>query len=664
MKPELLLPVGNTESFFAAVEGGADAVYFGLKDFNARNRAKNFSPAQMLSLLKEAEKRKIKTYLTLNTLIKNAELPAFLDVLHLVSQTSLTAVIIQDLGALYLLRKFFSRLSVHASTQMGIHNSLGTDFAEEAGFARVILARELTWNELQKIAQKAKSQLEIFIHGALCYSFSGMCLFSSYLGGMSANRGLCRQPCRRSFLVGNTEKYIFSLKDNQLIDYIPALRELNIHSFKIEGRMKSAEYVYQSARAYRMVIDHPEKIEKAKKILRYDLGRQKTSYFPGGEISAAITDEPFTGILIGVIDELEETGFTFDSTFELEPGNRLRVLPQSGTDSESIRINSDNFTCLASQNVSVLRYRISSDTRDYKLNDKIFLSGLGQKKFSSKFALTGKKIQMRMPEQKKKNLLQKIGSAQTENRQLLFLRIDDLAWLSALDFSQFDHLILNLSAAGWQQIDLRSPVLLQNLPKLIIQLPKFLPENKLGFFSASIKAFHRAGITNFMLSHIAQKGFFKHEKVNLSTSEHVYVLNDAAIQFIKEQKIKYYVYPLENDYPNLCSGRDRKGVVPLHFYPELFQARMPVLPSESVFRDDKNTYRKTVRDGITSVVPELPVSLMHFRSRLQDKGFSRFLIDLSFEEPAADTCRRLLTHFHQSSAAKPSTQFNFKLGLQ
>ena len=176
MKPELLLPVGNTESFYAALEGGADAIYLGLRKFNARDRAKNFTVNQLQSLLKESEKNKINVHLTLNTLIKNQELPELLDTLYLLSQTAISAIIIQDWGVYYLIKKFFPKLKIHASTQMKTHNSIGTEFLLDKGFERVILARELTLSELKEISRKSKIELEIFAHGALCYSFSGMCL--------------------------------------------------------------------------------------------------------------------------------------------------------------------------------------------------------------------------------------------------------------------------------------------------------------------------------------------------------------------------------------------------------------------------------------------------------------------------------------------------------
>ncbi|MDO9577883.1 MAG: peptidase U32 family protein [Candidatus Cloacimonadales bacterium] len=667
MQPELLLPVGNTESFYAALEGGADAVYFGLRNFNARGRAKNFAPNQMQSLIKEAGKNNLKTYLTLNTLIKNSELSTLLDTLYMISQTGITALIIQDLGVLYILKNFFPKFPYQASTQMGIHNSAGTEFARQNGFERVILARELTFSELQEISRKSQVQLEIFAHGALCYSFSGMCLFSSYLGGMSANRGLCRQPCRRIFSAGNKAEYFFSLKDNQQIELIPQLAALNISSIKIEGRMKSAEYVYQTARAYRMAIDDPAKIEKAKKILNFDLGRQKTSYFLGGNVSHSITDDPFTGNLIGTIDSIETNGFTFKTEHRLEIGNRVRVQPQNGKNSSAIKIKNDNFTTLSPQRAedSETTYKIDTETGDYQAGDNIFLAGLGQKKFSSKFALTGKKLQLRMPEQRKNNILQKIGSQKIPTTEQLFLRINHLDWLRKIFFDKFDFLILNLTKNEWQQLDLRSAFLQKILHKIIVQLPKFIPENDLDFYRNMTAKLTKMGVSHFMLSHISQKQLFSSShKVAFCSSENVYVLNDIAVQFLKEEQIKFYIYPFENDFPNLLQGKDRKGIVPLYFYPELFYSRLPALQDGQKFQDDKNTYQKLVRDGITCIIPDIPVSLLQYRHKLQEKGFRRFLLDLSYEKPSQNTFNRLLKKFHSSSAEQPGTQFNFKMGLQ
>ncbi len=661
-KPELLLPVGNTEAFYAAAEAGADAVYLGLRNFNARGRAKNFAPNQLQSILKEAKQKKLNVYLTLNTLIKNSELPDLLDTLYLISQTSISAVIIQDLGVYYLLSKFFPNIPIHASTQMGFHNSAGADFAHNHKFERIILARELTWSELKRISNKSKIELEIFAHGALCYSFSGSCLFSSYLGGMSANRGLCRQPCRRAFDTGTRSDYIFSLKDNQLLKQLPEIMKLNVSSIKIEGRMKSAEYVYQVAKAYRLAIDHPDRIEEAEKLLNFDMGRQKTSYFMGGSVSDAITHNPFTGISIGQVEDVDNNSITITSSLELTARNRIRVQPANGTDSKAIKLKNEN---LVQDKNDKQKFHISIENPGFSVGDKVFLIGLGEQRFKNKFALEGKKLQLSMPYKKKQNIIQKIGTSKALKFQQLFIRVDSPAWLRKIYFDKFDFLILKFNKNDLMSMNLSNAYLKKHLSKVIMELPKFIPEQDVDFYKDLCSKFFQAGVSHFMLANISQKNLFPNDhRIALSSNENIYCLNDAAIQFLKEEHFKFHIYPLENDLPNLLSCKDRKGIVPLYFYPELFYSRMPVnLETNSTFSDDTNKYNREIRDGITIVTPQIPVSLLQFKEKLGKHGFRRFLLDLSYQKPSQNTFNRLLKKFHTSQAEQPGTSFNFKLGL-
>ena len=220
VKPELLLPVGNVESLNAAIEGGADAIYLGLKGFNARGRAANFTEAQLAAICKLAAKHHVKVYVTLNIVVKNNELADVLDTLQFLSTLQIAGVIIQDWGVFSLMRRYFPKLVAHASTQMANHNSVGANHCQRIGFKRVVLARELTFNELKLIRQRTKIETEVFVHGALCYSISGFCQFSSFLGGAGANRGLCTQPCRRFYNCNGQKRTFFSMKDNQLISRI------------------------------------------------------------------------------------------------------------------------------------------------------------------------------------------------------------------------------------------------------------------------------------------------------------------------------------------------------------------------------------------------------------------------------------------------------------
>lgn len=255
-KPELLSPAGSMESFFAAVENGADAIYFGLNDFSARACAQNFTLTDASKAIAYAHGKAVKVYITLNTLIKTHELERVADLLVALEELQPDALILQDLGLLYLVRSQFPQFNLHASTQMTIHNLAGVKQLERMGFKRVVLARELPVDEIKNISGNTSIEIEVFVHGALCYSYSGLCLFSSMIGGRSGNRGRCAQPCRMYYQSQPDEGgYLFSMKDLLTLPKINDLKSAGVHSFKIEGRMKSPEYVAVVTHAYRQAID-------------------------------------------------------------------------------------------------------------------------------------------------------------------------------------------------------------------------------------------------------------------------------------------------------------------------------------------------------------------------------------------------------------------------
>ncbi|TVL99250.1 MAG: hypothetical protein CV087_18665 [Candidatus Brocadia sp. WS118] len=255
-KPELLSPAGNMECFFAAIENGADAVYFGLQDFSARASAQNFTLTDASKAIVCARKNAVKTYIALNTLIKTCEMERVVDLLIALEEIQPDALILQDIGLLHLIRSQFHHFCLHASTQMTIHNLAGVKQLEQMGFQRVVLARELSVDEITHIAQNTTMEIEVFVHGALCYSYSGLCFLSSMTGGRSGNRGRCAQPCRMQYSSSSgDEGYLFSMKDLLTISQINKLITAGVHSFKIEGRMKSPEYVAVVTNAYRQMID-------------------------------------------------------------------------------------------------------------------------------------------------------------------------------------------------------------------------------------------------------------------------------------------------------------------------------------------------------------------------------------------------------------------------
>lgn len=264
---ELLAPAGNVENFFAALEAGADAVYVGAPGFNARNLARDLRIEEIGAMIAYCHDRGKKIYIAANSLILEKELPDVIDTLGMLEHLQPDALIVQDLGLINIIRRFFPRLKIHASTLMTAHNLQGVELFSRLGCERVVLARELTLAEIQTISARTEVELEVFVHGAMCFSYSGLCLFSSYLGGKSGLRGRCVQPCRRSYStssgggrgpkreVKGKGNYLFSMNDLDGLEVLRDLREAGVASFKIEGRLRSARYVSKVVEAYRLVLD-------------------------------------------------------------------------------------------------------------------------------------------------------------------------------------------------------------------------------------------------------------------------------------------------------------------------------------------------------------------------------------------------------------------------
>lgn len=255
---EILAPVGGMESLIAAVRAGADAVYMGAQDFNARRNAQNFNNDELKSAVEYCRLNGVKCYLALNTLIKDAEMQAALDLVNRVWQYGIDAIIVQDLGLAAQIHKNFPHLALHASTQLSVHSPSALNTLKQLGFKRVVVAREMSKPELEQFCKKAKElgvEVEVFVHGALCMCISGQCYFSAYLGGRSANRGLCAGTCRLPFMANGGTGYDLSLKDLSLIPHLETLKKMGVASFKIEGRMKRPEYVATAVTAAKQMVD-------------------------------------------------------------------------------------------------------------------------------------------------------------------------------------------------------------------------------------------------------------------------------------------------------------------------------------------------------------------------------------------------------------------------
>ena len=258
---ELLAPAGSKEALVAAVQSGADAVYLGVDDFNARRGARNFSPEDLLPSVAYCHLRGVKVYLTLNTLVLDRELHSLASTARVASKAGVDAILVQDWGVLETLRRVVPDVPLHASTQMTVHNLSGVLEAARLGLSRVVLARELSRDDIRTLCEKSPIELEVFVHGALCMCWSGQCAMSAVIGQRSGNRGLCAQPCRLPY----NGAHPLSLKDNNLADYVPELQDMGVACLKLEGRMKRPEYVAAVTGIYaRLLREHRKPTEEEK----------------------------------------------------------------------------------------------------------------------------------------------------------------------------------------------------------------------------------------------------------------------------------------------------------------------------------------------------------------------------------------------------------------
>lgn len=346
---ELLAPVGDGEALKAAIAAGADAVYLGGKEFGARQYAANFDLTEIQAATELLHLHNKKIYITVNTLIADSEMERALSYLTEIYNSGVDAVIIQDLGLIDLCRRFLPQLNLHASTQMTVHNLEGAQFLKELGINRVVLARELTMNEVAAIATGSGIQIEVFVHGALCICYSGQCLMSSIIGGRSGNRGRCAQPCRLEYqllksetLLTATGPHLLSPKDLALLGMIPELDRAGVCSLKVEGRMKRPEYVYSVIKVYRKALDRylgdpahfqadPAEFAKLEEVFNRGF---TTGYFGGNrnEQLMSYTRPNNRGIFLGRVASADHRSqqLTLKLETELDLGDEIEIWVSQG----------------------------------------------------------------------------------------------------------------------------------------------------------------------------------------------------------------------------------------------------------------------------------------------------------------------------------------------
>lgn len=654
-KPELLAPAGNIESFFAAVESGADAVYLGLKQFSARAAASNFSLEQLATVIPFAHKRGVRIYTAINSQIAADELPELLDALNALSTLKPDGLIAQDAGIFHLVRRYFPGLRLHASTLAGAHNSAGVKALRKMGADRVILARELSLAEIEKICSGTEAELEIFIHGALCYSYSGLCLASGFRGGRSGLRGECVQPCRLKFRQGKKEGFYLSCNDVCALPLMPRLRELRIAAFKIEGRMKPAAYVADVVKAYRTILDAEpgneesvkEALIEAKALLSQAPSRRLTSgHFDETGIGQILSPHRSgsSGTWSATVKSVIGGRFLIDLRHSVARGDRLRPESTSGKQERAFSV-SDMFdhagkSILFAEGGARVYLAcpepLSAGDRLFKVGTKSEPSGSIWQKIKEEVP-SGIRIKQNFP-LKPKILkdLQSSADVQTKQRETLILKIDSTNDLVEALRSSAGIVLLNASKNNLERIAKQrfSPA---QMKKLGFSLPWIISEKKdLDYYKAAVRWFINKG---FLLWEVNNWGHFdltgEGRGVHLIAGSRLNLRNSAAFAQAADLGCLWSVLSMEvtkEELLELAQERpDNRLVITVYCWPPLFTSTLiPAGEGERPFVSARNeVYQPIKRAGHVEIYADRPVSWFEQLPVLRSMGYRNFLIDVS-----------------------------------
>jgi U32 family peptidase len=669
MKPELCAPAGSIESFHAAVEAGADAVYLGLTDFNARLRAKNFTPKTLSYLVPYAHRRNVKLYVTLNTLVKEAELKPVIHALYQCEQIGVDALIVADRGVIDIARRYFPRLRLHASTQMAVHNAAGARAALRLGLKRAVLSRECTLDEVRTIKKTTAEELEAFVHGALCYSISGLCLASSYLGGSSGNRGRCTQVCRRKFFSGTGKGgCYFSPNDLCAVSRLPELVSAGVDALKIEGRMKNAAYVFTVVSAYRKAIDAQINVEEAQKLLADDLGREKTTLVLDGMRSPGIISASARS---GVGEPVGTVTATGGGTVVIAPssikgsalfaGDRIRIQPESGFEGAAADILAlsiaDGRLCLTLKAAAACS---PGDTVflvgrhcDRARFDRRGVEGVEPVRFSARCPFVNNII----PSSPRRTL--------PPRRDSLWVRIDTAGWLELLVDSPCQHLIFSGSSGELENLLHDEQTLKTWRSRLYVAPPPFVPEQETAGWCRLLERCAGRGIRKGVCSNIGNSELFP-MGFELVADGALGCLNRASQDALGKIGFTMFVYPYEDDFLNMKACNSQRGIAGLFAHVPLFISRIrsAVRTGTEVADPHGNRFVSAEAYKLFYLLSKTPFSITHRRRKLSEVGIHEFLFDLSFCAPDPVFLKSLLDSYKNGTRLPASSLFNFKAGLR
>ena len=717
--PELLAPVGGFETFMAALDAGADAIYLGLKKFSARARAENFSLADLELLVVYAHQHRVKVYIALNTLIRNDELAEIYQTLNALVRIEVDAVIVQDLGLVNIIRRDFPILDIHLSTQLTIHNAAGANRLAAQGCKRVVLGRELALTEIEQVARNSPMELELFVYGALCVSVAGICQFSSFFGGQSANRGRCSQPCRRPYRYQGEEGYFFSPADFSALEFLPEIAQSGIASCKIEGRMKGSQYVAVVISVFRRALDEIKisgkltaaAIKNYKEELKEAYARPVTSANLSGSYPAMIIAPQRAatiGAVIGKIRRVSREGggkkggtggrwkIILRSTRLPATGDRLKVVRQ-GKDGR------DNSFTLKEGDFKVEKKRagkgnanIISVTLPFICSEGDLLVKVGSRdRYGRRGGLRiRKEIEAEVA---KFDLLEKsaagpkpvvyqpaqwltlpaavsgepprLGGNQPAAKSKWLIKLSDLN--AARPFLKRHHftVVLELNGRLEATISGRERDLFRRFPQLEWSLPPFNYPGRESLLAAVVKRLTGAGFRRFHLNGLDQLELFpgdgaKNPEFILSTGPFLHAANQAAVSYYVEQGFNSVHLSLELDKTTINDLRALPGsnlsLTVFSFLPLLI-TRVP-LPLNRRGKTFVSSRREAIvaykRDGMTALIAETPFSLLKYITHLRNPDITHKIIDLSWA-PGTFDLRRFYNPNHPRLEDIDSSSYNF-----
>ena len=710
-RTELLAPAGSPEALDAAIGEGADAVYLGLKDFNARMRSANFTYSQFEEALRTLHRMGRKVYVTVNTVFEQREADRVYQLLKYLAALGPDGILVQDFGIITMARDNFPSLKLHASTQMNVASARGVNLLSRHGFSRAVLARELSLNEIRDIRANTNMELEIFVHGALCISVSGLCLFSSYLGGKSANRGMCTQACRRFYTAFNGKGledpdegnggYYFSPADLELIEQIPDLVKAGVDSFKIEGRMKSAEYVGTVVSAYRLVMDNLDAgeeilnraIKDARAILKNDFARAKTVYLinntgdnnpENGSRDKEIDwlnpkQNGGTGIPLGKLIKVRENyGLIPAGIIVPSIGDSIRLHRSDDSDRVSHKLTSVETGNGPRQDVWI------SIPEGFGPGDSVYL--IQTKEMTRRYTPLVKRgaeggsrgpgrdrAPLPYRERPAGNKKQKSQSEFPEGIYAMVSRIEDLYILQS---SRPQKAILPYSQKlAKQLLDTGA----QNLPfparDIILSLDPFFPQDKDSELGENIPVLIAKGYKQYIVNNLGHFSLFRNagEKIALIAGPWLYTFNAWAWDFIARCGAKYCISPLENNRQNLersfpGEGHYRRSQVFITIFakPSLFRIRQdlgPLYKFNNFSGNRDEAFRITTGREGTLVYPYESFSIVDKTPFLREAAFTRFILDFSSGPLKKAEYREIMEAVNRAAPLPLTSRFNWKNGF-